>query len=193
MNIVDAQNATSIQMPPLARNLVDTNALAVMASWINSLPGIPALAPPAITPNGGTFLSSINVTLQPPDTNAVIYYSLDGTLPTTNSLLYTGAFNLTTNTLVSACAFETNFNNSVAASAQFFVEPVHFTGQYLLSGGQFQIGFAGLPGRTYVLQASTNFITWTPLITNLAATNLFILVDSNASNFPFRYYRVEQK
>jgi uncharacterized repeat protein (TIGR03806 family) len=33
------------QMPPLARNLVDSNAVAVIAEWINSLPLIPSTLP----------------------------------------------------------------------------------------------------------------------------------------------------
>ncbi len=32
---------TGVQMPPLARNLVDTNAVQVVTDWINSLPGSP--------------------------------------------------------------------------------------------------------------------------------------------------------
>ena len=67
----------SIKMPALARNLVDTNAVQVFTDWINSLPGTPALAPPTITPNGGTFIPSVTVTLQPPDTNAALYYTLE--------------------------------------------------------------------------------------------------------------------
>ncbi len=55
-------------MPPLARNLIDTNAVAVLADWINSLPGTPALAPPAITPNGGNYFISVAVALSAPDT-----------------------------------------------------------------------------------------------------------------------------
>ncbi|MSU60285.1 MAG: hypothetical protein EXS35_19295, partial [Pedosphaera sp.] len=34
------------QMPPLAKNLVDTNAIAVLDAWINSLPPTPDLPPP---------------------------------------------------------------------------------------------------------------------------------------------------
>ena len=50
----------AIQMPPLARNLVDTNAVQVMADWINSLGGTPALAPPTLTPFGGIFTGSVS-------------------------------------------------------------------------------------------------------------------------------------
>jgi hypothetical protein len=111
------------KMPPLARALVDTNALDVLGLWINSLPGLPALAPPSITPNGGTFSSPVSVTLRPPDPNAAIYYTLDGTLPATNSFRYTGAFNLAGNATISARAYETGFQPSVAATALFLLPP----------------------------------------------------------------------
>jgi len=180
----------TIKMPPLARNLIDSNAVAVMAAWINSLPGTPAQAPPTITPNGGVFSSPVTVTLQAPDTNATIYYTLDATLPTTNSFPYSTAFVLNTNTTVTASAFETNYNNSVAASALFLVQPIFFTGPGLFTNQVFQLGFSGVAGSNYVLLATTNFVDWTPLSTNLAATNLFNLFDPNASNFPYRFYRV---
>jgi uncharacterized repeat protein (TIGR03806 family) len=184
------------KMPPLARNLVDTNAVQVFTDWINSLPGTMALAPPTITPNGGSFIASVSITLQSPDPNAAIYYTLDGSLPTTNStnsFLYSGAFNLFNSATVSANAFETNFVNSVAASAIFVVQPLYFTSASFLPNGQFQLGFAGATSNNYVLQATTNFVNWIPLSTNLATTNLFDLFDPNATNFPYRFYRVLQQ
>jgi uncharacterized repeat protein (TIGR03806 family) len=188
MNTTDG----SVKMPPLARNLIDTNGVNVMAGWINSLPGTPALAPPVITPNGGSYVASVGVTLTPPDTNATLYYTLDGSLPTTNSLQYSGSFNLTSNVTVTANAFEANYDNSIASSAVFFVQPLYFTSE-TFSNNVFQLGFAGAIGSNYVLQATTNFINWTPLITNMATTNMFNLIDPGASNFPYRFYRVMQQ
>jgi uncharacterized repeat protein (TIGR03806 family) len=181
------------QMPPLARSLIDTNAVQVFADWINSLPGTPALAPPTITPNGGSYVAAVKVTLSAPDTNATVYYTLDGSLPTTNSFLYTGAFNLSANATVSANAFETNFNNSVAASALFLVQPFYFTMSGFLTNRQFQLGMVGASNQTYVLEATTNFINWVPLNTNTATSSIFNLLDPGASNFPYRFYRTIQQ
>jgi hypothetical protein len=164
----------------------------VITDWINSLPGTPALAPPVILPNGGWFFSTVNLTLQSPDTNATIYYTLDGSLPTTNSSRYATALTLVSNVTVSAMAAETNFDNSVAASALFFVQPLYFTTAGFLTNQQLQLGFMGVAGSNYVLQASTNLTTWTPLSTNTAVTNWFNFIDPNATNFPYRFYRVLQ-
>jgi len=59
----------------------------------------------------------------PPDTNATVYYTLDGSLPTTNSFLYSGPFVLTSTAIVSANAFEATFNNSVATNNVFVIVP----------------------------------------------------------------------
>jgi hypothetical protein len=178
-----------IQMPDF-RNLIDTNAVQVFTDWINSLPGTPALAPPVITPNGGNYFASVGVALSAPDTNATIYYTLDGTLPTTSSAQYSGMFKLTGNATLTASAFETNYDNSIGASAAFVVVPMSFTSAGYAAGGQFQLGFAGAAGDTYVLQATTNFTDWTPISTNTATTNFFILTDPDATNFQNRFYRV---
>jgi hypothetical protein len=187
-------NTTSntIKMPPLARNLIDTNAVDVMAGWINSLDGTPALAPPAIIPNGGSFIGNVGITLQAPDGSAAIYFTLDGSLPTTNSILYSSVFNLTSNATVLASAFRTGYVNSVAAGALFFVQPVQFTSAGF-SNGIFHLQFLGAPGSNYALLASTNLINWTPIATNPVTTNPIYFVDPNSSNFPSRFYRVLQQ
>jgi hypothetical protein len=189
--IYQRMNTTNnaIKMPPLARALIDTNAVSVFTDWINSLPGTPALVPPTITPNGGNFVASVNVAAQQPDENAAIYYTLDGSQPTTNSLLYNGSINLLNNATVSVGSFRIGYVNSVITSAIFLVESLHFTSQGF-TNNVFQLGFAGIAGSNYVLQASTNFSNWTPISTNTAKATYFNLLDPRATNYPYRFYRV---
>jgi uncharacterized repeat protein (TIGR03806 family) len=181
------------KMPSLARNLIDTNAVQVVGDWIDSLAGTPALLPPVITPNGGTFFSSVNISLTHPDPNASIYFTLDGSLPTTSSFLYSGPVMLTSNSTVTANAFEANYNNSVAVNAIYFVRPpVIFSAPYF-SNQQFVLPISGIGGKSYVLQATTNFVDWVSLGTNVAGSDTFILMDTNMAQIPFRFYRaVEQ-
>jgi uncharacterized repeat protein (TIGR03806 family) len=188
---MDTTNNT-IKMPPLARNLIDTNAVQVLTDWINSLPGVPALAPPVLTPNGGNFVASVNVAAQQPDANAVIYYTLDGSKPTTNSLLYTGPFTLLDSATVSASSFRTGYVNSVTTSALFMVEPLHFVAEEL-TNNVFRLTFSGTAGGNYVLEATTNLVTWTPIATNMPDTNVFDLFDPATTNYPYRFYRVRRQ
>ena len=83
-------------------------------------------------------------------------------------------------------------NSLPGTPALFQVRPLYFTAPVWLPGGQLQLGFFGVPGSNYVLSATTNFIIWTPIATNLAPTNLFNFFDPGASNFTYRFYRVQQ-
>ena len=190
---INSTNST-IKMPPLARNLIDTTAVQVMTDWINSLPGTPALAPPVITPNGGSFVALASVALSAPNTNATIYYTLDGSLPTTNSFEYYGAFNLFTNATVSASAFASNFDNSITATASFLVQPLYFISATYLTNQTLQLDFMGAPGSNYVLQATTNFTTWVRAsapILRADQSNLFC--EFEGLKFPRSFYRVLQQ
>jgi hypothetical protein len=195
MNVADVTNgAAAIQMPPLARNLIDTNAVAVIAAWINTLPGTPALAPASITPPGGTFAGSVNVSLQSTNSTGTLYYTLDGTFPTTNSLVYSQPFTLTNSTLVTVSAYANGFDNSVATGAIFLINPgILLTSPGFDTNHFFQIQVTGAATNSYVLQASTNLVDWTSLSTNPASTNVFNLRDPGATNFPYRFYRVLQQ
>jgi hypothetical protein len=51
------------------------------------------------------------------------------------------------------------------------------------------ISIYGSVGQRHILQASTNLATWTSLVTNTLATNLFQYIDTNVLQMPRRYYR----
>jgi uncharacterized repeat protein (TIGR03806 family) len=190
MNTVDS----TIKMPTLARNLIDTNAVQVMSDWINSLPGTPALLPPSINPNGGGFAGSVLVSFQPPDTNSTMRYTLDTSLPTTNSTLYAGPFTLTNSATVRVKAFEVGYNESVAANATFTINPApYFISAGYNSSNQFQLQVSGTAGLHYILQGSSDLLNWTPLSTNLPLSTPFYLIDPVATNFSSRFYRALQQ
>ncbi len=111
-------------------------------------------------------------------------------MPNTNSFHYSGLFNLTSNATVRANAFKTGFTNSVAATAQFTLRPpFRFTSGGFFTNNTFQMPVSGLAGKTYYLQATTNFINWVSLSTNIAPSNSFYLLDPGATNFMYRFYR----
>ena len=67
--------------------------------------------------------------------------------------------------------------------------PIFFTAAGQFTNDSFQMPFSGLSGKSYVLEATTNFSTWTSLSTNLASSNLFNLVDPGAGTSRYRFYR----
>jgi hypothetical protein len=178
-------------MPPLARNLTDTNGLAVLAAWINSLPGTPALAPPSILPSGGTFAGQVTITLEAP-TNASVFYTLNGSMPTTNSMRYAGPFSLTKSAQVSALAVEPGFVNSVQSTVSFSITPgITLSSASYLANGTFELAVSGTTGKNYILEGSTNLLNWIVLSTNQAATASLLLSDPAAGSYPARFYRVQ--
>ena len=63
----------------------------------------------------------------------------------------------------------------------------------LLTNGAIQLTVVGvIPGRTNVVQASSNLASWTAISTNVSATNTFGIVDLPPTNFTQRFYRLVQ-
>jgi phospholipase C len=60
------------------------------------------------------------------------------------------------------------------------------------SGGMHLIAGGVTPGRTNVIEASTNLVSWIAISTNVAASSTFAVIDPDAKDFDRRFYRLLQ-
>ena len=76
-------------------------------------------ATPTFTPSPGFYTSPVTVSISSETANASIYYTTDGTVPTTSSTLYTTPISLNQTTTVKAIATAAGYTNSPAATATY--------------------------------------------------------------------------
>src|SRR5580698_7517 len=107
-------------MPPRANNEVDQKSMALLRQWIQSLPGPPVLAPPVISPPGGNYEKSVEVTLKG-ESGAVIHYTLDGTVPTKTDPVYEKPLHATGPTILRARAFKPGYTKSITTQEIFMI------------------------------------------------------------------------
>lgn len=80
-----------------------------------------AVATPTFTPAAGSYISAQIVSLACETEGATIYYTLDGTEPTTESTMYTESFTVGMTTTVKAFAVKEGMNNSAVAAAEYTI------------------------------------------------------------------------
>ena len=79
----------------------------------------PTAATPTITPGSESFTTPLQVTITDTTPNAIIYYTTDGTAPTTSSTLYSGPIGVSTTETINAIASAAGFVQSNTASATY--------------------------------------------------------------------------
>jgi len=110
-----------IKMPPLARETIDTAGVALLRAWIESMPGRPVLAPPAIDPAGGSFPAAIDVALKAGEQGTEIHYTLDGSEPGRGDPLYTKPIRLIDSAVLRARAYKNGYTRSITAQGVFIL------------------------------------------------------------------------
>jgi hypothetical protein len=110
-----------IKMPPLAHEVKDEGAVALLRQWIHSLPGTEVLEPPVISPKGGEFGKTAKVEIRHSDAKAEVRYTIDGSAPGKSALLYMGPIELTGPATVRARAYRPGFTRSITVQETFIV------------------------------------------------------------------------
>jgi hypothetical protein len=133
-----------------------------------------------------------------PGVERVLIYSLNnaalgGTNETVANLPFTvaptefvGSGPLTPGNVVLARADATRVTPVSANAGSIFVRPVN-----LLPDGSAQFFLPSIADQRYAIQATTNFVQWVNISTNVATGDFMNLLDVDAMNRPYRFYRWE--
>ena len=97
----------------------DTQKASAVTSSTQTAPKL-TVAAPVFKPDGTTsFRGTQTVEISCATPGASIYYTTDGTMPTSNSTAYSGAISLTSTTTIKAIAVKADMNDSAVAEATF--------------------------------------------------------------------------
>ena len=97
----------------------------------------PAAPTPVITPSSGAFSSPPTVTITDALPGATIYYTTDGSMPTSNSPIYQNPFVVSVNETVIAVASITNYLVSAPASATYLLTTIPANPVFSLAAGTY--------------------------------------------------------
>jgi len=82
------------------------------------------VASPAISVKGGTYPGGCSINISTSTPGATIYYTIDGTTPTTSSKSFTTDIIITTNTVLKAIALKNGMDNSFMSSETYSITTV---------------------------------------------------------------------
>ena len=95
----------------------------------------PVAAAPQLAPAAGTYTSAQTVIITATTPGAAIYYTTDGTAPTTSSALYTAPITVSSTMTIQAIATAAGYTNSAVATAAYTITPHQATSYYVSPSG----------------------------------------------------------
>ena len=90
--------------------------------------GNPTCAAPVFSPGEGTFTSAQNVSISCATSDATIYYTIDGSDPTTSSSVYSSPIAVSATTTIKAIAVKSGMDNSEVVTATYKIEIIEHAG-----------------------------------------------------------------
>ena len=96
-----------------------SNSAVASASY--SINSISQVATPAFTPAPGTYTSPQTVTISSATPSVTIYYTTNGSTPTTSSAVYSGPIAVSSSETIEAIATASGFSNSSVATAAYII------------------------------------------------------------------------
>ena len=87
-------------------------------------PVTPTAATPTFSPGGGAYVSAQPVTINETTPGTTIYYTTNGTTPTTSSSVYSGAVTVSASETLQAIAVENGYTTSAVGSAVYTIGAV---------------------------------------------------------------------
>ena len=117
---ITVSETTTIKAYAVKEGLIDSD-IATAVYTITTLPPPEQAAMPAFSPAGGAYTSAQTIAISSATEGATIYYTLDGSTPTSASPVYTGPFTITATTTVKAYAAKEDMIDSEVASAAYTI------------------------------------------------------------------------
>ena len=124
--ITPPTTASTLYTGPVTVSSTETlKAIAVASGYSNSAVATAtytiAAKTPVFSPKGGIYTSAQSVTITDATTGAAIYYTTNGTTPTTASTLYTGPVTVSSTETLKAIAVASGYSNSAVATATYTI------------------------------------------------------------------------
>ena len=147
--------STQYTGPIVLSSTTTVNAVASASGYLVSpmasatYTNITQASPPTFSVAAGTYTTAQSVTISDTTSGATIYYTTNGTTPSTSSTKYSGtAISVSTTETLEAIAVATGYTNSAVATAAYTIQPAG-------SGISFPQGFANSQG-LMILNGSTD-------------------------------------